>query len=150
MAFQFAYTLDGDAPSAKDFTLDTTNTPAIGDCVTLVSGKLQKATSTTTAVLGAMVGANFVGITSGTGTTGQLPPTIGKVVADVEAVYRVDYVGTTKTSLSQADIGSSFNLSDAEHLNLDGTSGSYALFTVVDYDNTNKKAYVTSKNRQLV
>lgn len=57
-------------------------------------------------------------------------------------VVRIPYVGTTKTSLTDADMYDTlFPLNAAQQLNLDG-AGPDNIFTVVGYDNARKTADV--------
>ena len=58
-----------------------------------------------------------------------------------DVVIRVDYVGTTKTTLADTDLVTTlFDLSTATAINLDDTTG--GMCSVIAYDNTRKTADV--------
>jgi hypothetical protein len=132
--FKFSYGLDGDSSwVAFDYPMDTvTNTPTQGDAVKLVAGKLQKATPTDTNILGLMQSTVFEGY--------KVAAKIGQVAEDEDMVWQVPYFGATKTSLTDADIGTVFDLKDSRTLNLDVTT--VGQFRIHKYDNLKKVAYV--------
>lgn len=134
--FEYAYSLEGDSVAvAKDYPLDSSNTPSRGMCVKLVSGELQKCVAADTAILGVMVGSDFRGL--------NIDSENGKIMVGSKQVFRVDYIGTTKTSLSASDIGSKFDIATgALKLNLDATT--VGQWKVVGYNNDLKVAYVTN------
>jgi len=58
-----------------------------------------------------------------------------------DAVIRINFAGTTKTTLAQADLyKTKFDLSDQVTINLDDTTGGMCM--VIGYDNTKQTADV--------
>jgi len=65
-----------------------------------------------------------------------------------DVVIRVDYAGTTKTSLADTDLATTkFDLSNPTTIDLDATTG---MCTVVGYDNTRKTADVIIADANIV
>lgn len=151
MAFQLAYTLDGDSTVViKDFNADASYTPHVGDVVKLnASGNVVAAAATDTAVLGVLHGKNFLGLVSGTAVAStNNPGTRAKVSIGVECVYRVPLKSgatapTIGTKYGIAVVGSDFQLDTSVT-----TTG--AIYVVEDYDSVNKNAFVSITARQLV
>lgn len=169
MAFQYAYSLDGDGGNVvKDFPLDTTanyktsgtNGVTKGDLVFLSSGLLRRAgvAATTASTVGIIEGQEFQGLAQGgiyaatnssftakvTDTT-NYPNGIGKVRADKTAVvYRVpvSQTGTTQTA-TNANIGSQYAIAvDAngdQTIDLNNTAGSTLLVKIIDFDKATGK-----------
>ena len=139
MAIEFRYSLGGDSVlPCLDFDIDATYTnPKKGDLVKLnANGKVVKAAPGDTAVLGVSEGPYFEGL--------ENPPKRVKVRTSPLAVYEIPYVGTTKTSLTDADIGAVFDIDANQNLNLDDTANGF--LKVVGYNNEKKTAYVQITN----
>lgn len=63
------------------------------------------------------------------------------ILALDDVVFEVDYVGTTKTSLTNADIGTAFDMvAGGDKINLDDTLD--GMWVVIGFDNAAKKAHV--------
>lgn len=83
----------------------------------------------------------IAGIAQGAITTGATVTTSDKITVNpaTNIVIRVGYVGSTKTSLTDADLATTkFNLKDANNIDLDNTTS--GMCTVVAYDNVKKTA----------
>lgn len=135
--FEYRYQTSGSgAAQAKDFPMNATyaTTAQRGDAVKLnASGEIVAAVAADTAVLGVLVGFNFEGI--------DRPIKTGKVHVNKEFVYEVNYTGTTKSSLTNADIGTAFDIgANPGVINLDATT--VKLAKVIGFNNTKKTAYV--------
>lgn len=66
-----------------------------------------------------------------------------------DAVIRIEYAGTTKTTLADTDLVTVlFDLTDANTMNLDDTTG--GMCSVVDYNNTGKWADVIIKDANIL
>lgn len=57
-------------------------------------------------------------------------------VPDKNAIIRAPYIGTTKSSLADSDLGKVFDLKDEKSIDLDDTTG--AVCICQSYDNENK------------
>jgi hypothetical protein len=171
MAFQFAYTLDGEAASpVKDFALDTagnygTGGVKKGDLVVLNAGLLRKAAvnATTASTLGVIEGQEFLGLVApgqpyaatNTSFTAQAinttknPNGVGKVRADKTAVvYKVpvSQTGAVQTAAT-SHVGATFAIAidgnGDQTIDLNNTAGSTQLVKVIDYGTTGKHVFVT-------
>ena len=146
MAIFYAYSLDNGsgAPTVIDYdlTAPATYTPALGDLVKFdsngkVVGKHVVADSASTK-LGVSVGSNFLGLaTSGVNaaTTSSIynPAALGKVIADPNAVYRINI-----TSSSAVVVGTQYGIttvSGDQQLDPSATAANNKLL-VVDFDRT--------------
>jgi hypothetical protein len=66
------------------------------------------------------------------------------------AVIRIDYTGTTKTSLAETDLYSTaFDLSDKKTLNLDDTTGGMCKVLAFDNDNDTADVVIARANLAL-
>lgn len=137
MAFEFRRALRNDNTiPAKDYPLDPTyaQTAKKGDLVRLNgSGKLVKATSADSNVLGVLVGFDFEGIGN--------PFEIGKVIIDPEAVYEATFVGNGAIA-----VGNAYGIDDNSNLDTNDTTTVIAKIVEV----VNGKPYVAITARQLV
>lgn len=125
--FIYAYDLDGGERRTRPFVAGAAiarNLP-----VALAAGKILEAAG------GAVAG--IVGVVAATvALDGEV-----EVITNRRAVYKCEYMGTTKTSLTPADIGVSFDYDATNNkLNLDDTLGAW--LTVVAYNNTGKYVWV--------
>lgn len=133
MAFEFAYVMGGGVAPIKEYPGKANEDIDKGYPVNLESGLL---------CAGAAADTAFVGIANESLT----PATNGEMIEIVQAlanvVFRVDYVVGTKTSLTNADIGTAFDLKSTalNKIDLDDTTG--GAWIVVGYDNDHDKAYV--------
>lgn len=140
MAFRFAYMLNGRGePLRKNISVGASQTLERGDLLALSSGK---------AVLGSAGGTANLGVATHDKTTTASPADtdVIEVIISPDAVFEVDYYGSTKTSLAKADIGTAFDIdADATKINLDDTIG--GMCKVIDYDNDRDVAYVIITGR---
>lgn len=116
----------------------TNQTITEGMALILSSGLAAKATAGSTAILG---------VAAHDKTTGASVTSADTVLVylDPNAEFEVGYTGSTKTSLSDADLGTAFDINtDAISINLDDTTG--GMCVVVGYDNTAKTARVKFKS----
>lgn len=135
MAFQMAYRFVGPAdPLVKRIPVAANQTIVRGGVVGLTSGK---------AVVAAPGATNVLGVALDTITTGANPGAGEKVgvVVSGDVVFRANYVGSEKTSLTQADVGTKFDIvTGGQSIDLDETTNGFA--QVVEFDNDRKVAYV--------
>lgn len=112
--------------------------------VTINEGDLVELDGTTRYLQPAVAAStNLVGIAQQTITTGAsvTPDDKISVLPLTDVVIRIEYAGTTKTSLADTDLVTTlFDLTDASTMNLDDTTG--GMCSVVAYDNTRKTADV--------
>jgi hypothetical protein len=166
MAFQFAYTLDGEAASpVKDFALDTagnygTGGVKKGDLVFLSGGLVRKVQAATVANsgLGVIEGQEFVGLVApgqpyaatNTSFTAQAinttknPNGVGKVRADkTSVVYKVP-VKSGQTAAT-VNVGTAYGiaLDGNNDQSVDLTVTATAQAKVIDYTTDGKFVYVT-------
>ena len=138
MAFEFAYQLDGNAsPSVKKFNCAEADGVSRGDLLKLVDGEVELAT---------VGGGNLIGFALNDADEDE---NVSVIVAR-DTVMRVPYSGTTKTTLTTADIGTFFNINDtADELDLDATGGNLYL---VGYDDSRDTsvAFVMIKDQSVV
>lgn len=132
MGFEFAYRWVGPAdPLIRDFAVGADVTP--GTLVALTNGRVGPAASASTTIAGLVL------------DPGETDDNV-KVMVSNDVVFRVPYVGTEKTSLTEADIGTAFALATgARAIDLDTTDG--GMCQVINYDNDKKIAYVIVKGR---
>jgi len=133
--FRFAYREGGDCVApVKEYPAAASKTFTKGETVNLESGLLDN---------GAPADSAFVGVVNETisSATSEGDP-VEVVLALEDVVFKVDYTGTSKTSLTNADIGTAFDLdaSDGKKINLDDTTG--GAWVVVGFDNDEGVAYV--------
>jgi uncharacterized membrane protein len=166
MAFQFAYTLDGEAASpVKDFALDTTGNYGTGgvkkgDLVFLSGGLVRKVQAATVANsgLGVIEGQEFVGLVApgqpyaatNTSFTAQAinttknPNGVGKVRADKSSVVYKVPVKSGQTAAT-ANVGTAYGiaLDGNNDQSVDLTVTATAQAKVIDYTTDGKFVYVT-------
>ena len=167
MAFQFAYTLDGEAASpVKDFALDTagnygTGGVKKGDLVFLSGGLVRKVQAATVANsgLGVIEGQEFLGLVApgqpyaatNTSFTAQAinttknPNGVGKVRADKSSVVYKVPVKSGQTAAT-ANVGTAYGIAvDAttQDQSVDLTVTATAQAKVIDYTTDGKFVYVT-------
>ncbi len=145
MAFKFKYRLIGPAdPQYRTFDVADGQDISEGDLVKLVSGEVQKAASGDTILGVATHDAPYT-------ASGPNPESITKVkvLLALDCVFEVPYLGSVKTSLTDGDIGSNFDLegTSADQIDLDDTANGDV--KVVDYDNDDDVALVLV-NTQLL
>lgn len=126
--------MDGrNEPTIWHFKVGNSQSIKEGDLVQITSGKVEKAVSASTT----LVGIAMRDITTTTATDADVIP----VILLKSAIIRINYTGTSKSSLSDSDMyGTAFDISDEKTLDLDDTSG--GMFKVVGYDNDQKTADV--------
>jgi uncharacterized membrane protein len=166
MAFQFAYTLDGEAASpVKDFALDTaanygTGGVKKGDLVFLSGGLVRKVQAATVANsgLGVIEGQEFLGLVApgqpyaatNTSFTAQAinttknPNGVGKVRADKSSVVYKVPVKSGQTAAT-ANVGTAYGiaLDGNNDQSVDLTVTATAQAKVIDYTTDGKFVYVT-------
>lgn len=127
----------------KNFNVDANQTIVEGDPVEIngTTGKLRAAATGSTTLVGT---ANRNITTTGTVTArNNIGATLFK-----NSVFRFPYVGTTKTSLTEADLYTKkFDLSN-KSINLDTATGGQ--FIVIAYDNTAKTVDVVATSGLIV
>jgi hypothetical protein len=166
MAFQFAYTLDGEAASpVKDFALDTagnygTGGVKKGDLVFLSGGLVRKVQAATVANsgLGVIEGQEFVGLVApgqpyaatNTSFTAQAinttknPNGVGKVRADkTSVVYKVPVKSGQTAATANVGVGYGIALDGNNDQSIDLTVTATAQAKVIDYTTDGKFVYVT-------
>lgn len=124
-----------------------------GDCVApikIIPGKKDEDFARGTPVnletglanVGAAADTYFVGISNQKVKIVTAGDPLEVILALPDVEFKVPYVGATKKTLADADIGTAFDLSatDAGVIDLDDTTG--GAWIVVDYDNTNSFAIV--------
>lgn len=84
----------------------------------------------------------FVGVSNKAYTSTTAGDLIELILALPDVIFEVDYVGSTKTSLTLADLGTAFDLSasDPTVIDLDDSTG--GAWVCVGFDNTKKTALV--------
>jgi hypothetical protein len=166
MAFQFAYTLDGEAASpVKDFALDSaanygTGGVKKGDLVFLSGGLVRKVQAATVANsgLGVIEGQEFVGLVApgqpyaatNTSFTAQAinttknPNGVGKVRADKSSVVYKVPVKSGQTAAT-VNVGTAYGiaLDGNNDQSVDLTVTATAQAKVIDYTTDGKFVYVT-------
>ncbi|MEO3947628.1 hypothetical protein [Gorillibacterium sp. CAU 1737] len=122
-------------PRTAWFDVGASQTINEGDLVVASSGVIVVAAAAATAIVGIAAASITTGASPVAGVD-RIPVTLVK-----DAVIRIDYTGTTKTTLAVADkYGTAFDLGTKRTLNLDDTTG--GMLQVIDYNNTNKTADV--------
>lgn len=133
MSFKFLKRLGGDciAP-VLELPVKANEAHVSGKAVNLETGLCTVGTTGDTAI---------VGVANETLTATVDGEKLEVVLALGDVVFEVDYVGTTKTSLTNADIGTAFNMvATGDKIDLDNTTG--GMWVVVGFDNDAKKAHV--------
>jgi hypothetical protein len=166
MAFQFAYTLDGEAASpVKDFALDSaanygTGGVKKGDLVFLSGGLVRKVQAATVANsgLGVIEGQEFLGLVApgqpyaatNTSFTAQAinttknPNGVGKVRADkASVVYKVPVKSGQTAATVNVGVGYGIALDGNNDQSIDLTVTATAQAKVIDYTTDGKFVYVT-------
>lgn len=135
MAFRFHHVEGGGVPPVREMPSGASETWVAGYTANLESGLLDPGAAADTAFVGIVNESKVVG-TAGAGTM------IEVILAYDNVVFEVPYVGSTKTSLADADIGTAFDLyaSDLGKINLDDTTG--GAWVCVGYDNAKKTSLV--------
>lgn len=133
-----------DSPVVEWFNVGANQTIVYGDLVQInaTTGLLEAATAASTTI---------VGMANGDITTGATVTSKDKipVILARGSLFRLNYVGTTKTSLTQADLYTvAFDLSSKTTINLDDTTGGMCL--VFRYDNVKKTADVVIKTSNII
>lgn len=123
---------NGSAPILKVMPVNASQAIKAGSVVVLSGGKLSVAAAA--AAAGTVVGVAYQDYTSG-GTVTDADEI--KVDVNPASIYEFPYSGTTKTSLTESDKGTVFDLgANAYTVNLDDTTGGY--FLCQGYNNTRK------------
>jgi hypothetical protein len=166
MAFQFAYTLDGEAASpVKDYALDTagnygTGGVKKGDLVFLSGGLVRKVQAATVANsgLGVIEGQEFLGLVApgqpyaatNTSFTAQAinttknPNGVGKVRADkTSVVYKVPVKSGQTAATTNVGTAYGIALDGNNDQSVDLTVTATAQAKVIDYTTDGKFVYVT-------
>jgi hypothetical protein len=147
MAFRYSYHLVGPAEYVvRKFKVAANQDIKYGNLVKLnASGKVVEAAAAATNILGVALEDKA------TGASPTDADTLNVLVPVSFTVFEADYAGSTKTSLTDADIGVVFDIvvgSDGDHkVNLDDTTG--GMCKVVAFDNARKVAYVIITSRLL-
>ena len=133
--------LNGSNEYVGEYPVNASQTIAVGDVVVLATGKVSVAAAA--AAAGTVLGVARTAIT--TGGTVDADDTI-LVETNPEMIYSMPYEGSTKTSLTKEDIGTSFDLgSDAQTVNLDDTTDGYFLCLGFDNDEDRIKALIQNR-----
>lgn len=120
----------------KNFNVGASQTINEGDIVQIDA-------TTRKLVVGVAASTTLVGIANRSITTGASPTAKDNIGVTLfkNAVVRVPYVGTTKTTLAETDLYTTkFDLNDKTSINLDDTTG--GMCQVIAYNNTAKTADV--------
>lgn len=122
--------LSGNNNDVVKMAVNANQTIAQGDLLVISGGKVSTAAAAPTAatVLGVATSAITTGASVTAADVVYFEPIKGKKV-------RASYTGSTKTSVTDADLGTTFDLSDKKTVNLDDTLGGVCV--CVGYDNTN-------------
>lgn len=134
MPFAFHHMKGGGVPVVKEYPAKASEVHVKGTPVNLESGL---------ACVGAAADTAFVGIANETLTAAADGEMLEVIECNARTVFKVDYTEGTKTSLTNADIGTAFDLKsdDVDNIDLDDTTG--GAWVVEDFDNDNNVAYVT-------
>jgi hypothetical protein len=139
---KYQKSLDYSQPNEIKVKINASQTIIAGDLIFISSGKGSKATAASTAIIGIALEA----ITTGAEVTDA--DEISVLMINSKSVIRLDYAGVTKTSLTSADMWiTAFDITSAQKVNLDDTTGGQCL--VVGYDNTNETVDVIIKASAL-
>lgn len=134
---RYVRNIDGhNQPVTISVNIDINQTIVIGDLI-LIDATTRKGQ------VGVAASATLIGIANAAITTGGTVTTADNIPVILldSAIFRIDYIGTTKTSLVEADLYSTlFDLANKTSIDLDDTTG--GMCRVVGYDNTNKTADV--------
>lgn len=134
MSFQFAYRGVTGIPRIKELPAAGSKTFTKGEPVNLESGLLDN---------GAAADSAFVGVVNETVSTSTTEgDSVEVILGDDETIFKVDYTGSSKTSLTNGDIGTAFDLSSGDNEKIDLDDSSDGAWVVVDYDNDNDVGYV--------
>ncbi|MNT26768.1 hypothetical protein D3C72_1623620 [compost metagenome] len=134
---RYVETIDGRNQAVTKFiNIDANQTIKTGDLIQIngATGKGVVAVAASTT----LIGIAQKDITTGATVTSKdnIPVTLLK-----SAVVRIDYTGTTKSSLAETDLYTvKFDLGSKNTVNLDDTTG--GMCQVIAYDNTKKTADV--------
>lgn len=131
--------------------LSTTVFVNIGASQTINVGDLIQIDGTTRkGVVAVAASATLIGIAEEAITTGASVTTADNIPVTLlkGQVMRIDFTGSTKTTLAETDLYSTaFDLSDKKTINLDDTTG--GMCKVLAYDNTNGTADVVVADANL-
>lgn len=134
---RFIETIDGrNQAVVKNFNVGASQTINEGDLVQIDS-------TTRKLVVAVAASTTIVGIANRSITTGSTVTAKDNIGVTLlkNAVIRIPYVGTTKSTLAETDLYTTkFDLSDKTSINLDDTTG--GMCQVLAYDNTKKTADV--------
>jgi len=135
MAFQYSHRTGGDSViPIKEFPSTENKTYVKGYTAALSSGLITNGGAADTAIVG------VVQETIATATTAGDPVKVILALSDV--IFKVDYVAGSKTSLTDADIGTAFDLKSTALNKIDLDDTTDGAWVVVDYDNTAGVAWV--------
>lgn len=131
--------LDGSAPIYKVVPVNASQTILKGSIIVKSTGKASVAAS-------AAAAGTVWGVANYDKTTGTTVTATDTVFADLNpnSIYSFPYVGTTKTSLTNSDIGTKFDVTNAYTVNLDDTTDGF--LECVGFDNAKKTIDVVLKN----
>lgn len=112
--FQFAHRGTQGTAKVREFPVEANQTLTTGEPVNLESGYLTAAAAADQDIVGIMAQD------AGNLAKGSM---VQVILADEDTEFWADFIGTTKTELTAADIGTAFNLSASDN-------------TIIDLDNT--------------
>lgn len=134
---------DGSGPILKQFPVNASQTILAGSVVVLATGKASVAAAA--AAAGTVLGVAYQDYTTGGSVTAA---DVIKVDINPNSIYEFPYSGSTKTSLTDSDKGTQFDLgANAFTVNLDDTTGGY--FMCVGYNNTRKTIDANIQHRVM-
>lgn len=141
MARRMVYkgSLDGSSPIYKQVPVNASQTILKGSIIVKATNKASVAAAAATA--GTVWGVSNVDKSTGTTVTAA-----DVILADLNpnSIYTIPYVGTTKTSVTAADVGTLFDITNAYTVDLDDTTGGF--LECIGFDNANKTMDVVLKN----
>lgn len=139
---RFIKTITGrNEPVTHSLLIAASQTVAVGDLIEITSGKGVLAVAASTTLIGIAQEAITTGVS--VDDTDRIP-----VILLEGAIVRIDYTGTSKTTIADADMyGTAFDLSDEKTIDLDDTTG--GMCKVVGYDNTASTADVVIARANL-
>lgn len=128
--FEYLRNIEGNSNPVMMFLKATTvenDQPKKGDAVAISAGLAVKAGSNSTQIMGIAK--------ENVGENGEV-----LVIVDPHATYRVDFTGSSKQTIGQSDVFTSFDLANENTLDLDATTNGQ--FMILEFDNNNHKAVV--------
>lgn len=118
-----AGSLDGSPAILHDWPVNASQTVVAGSIVVLNTSKLDVAADAASA--GTVAGVAQDALT--TGTSVDADDTV-RVDVNPNSIYWMYYTGSSKTSLTDEDIGKKFDLDDAYTIDLDDTTGGFCMY----------------------